>query len=66
MRIVLGFDGDKSKLTLSEKTSSLLAKTATGRELPYAQLVYVWANTAPVGHGHPESAHQARARWSSR
>jgi hypothetical protein len=49
VRIVLGFDGDKSKLTFKEKTSSLLAKTATGRDLPYAQLVYVWANTAPAG-----------------
>ena len=49
VRIVLGFDGDKSKLSLGEKSSALLAKTATGREFPYAQLVYVWANTAPVG-----------------
>lgn len=49
VRIVLGFDGDKSKLTFSEKTSSFVAKTATGRELPYAQLVYVWSNRAPVG-----------------
>jgi DUF3047 family protein len=49
VRIVLGFDGDKSKLTLGEKTKSLLAKSATGKELPYAQLIYVWANKYPVG-----------------
>jgi hypothetical protein len=49
VRITLGFDGDKGKLTLGEKASSLVAKQATGRELPYAQLVYVWANAAPVG-----------------
>ena len=48
-RVSLSFDGDKSKLTLKEKSSSFLAKSATGRDLPYAQLVYVWANTAPVG-----------------
>lgn len=48
-RITLGFDGDKSKHSFGEKTKSALAKTATGRELPYAQLVYVWANTYPVG-----------------
>lgn len=48
-RIVLGFEGDKSKLTLRERTASLLAKRATGRDLPYAQLIYVWANSAPVG-----------------
>ncbi|MCC6193655.1 MAG: DUF3047 domain-containing protein [Burkholderiales bacterium] len=49
VRITLGFDGDNGKLTFGEKTKSALAKTATGRELPYAQLVYVWANTYPVG-----------------
>lgn len=49
VRITLGFDGDKSKLTFNEKTKSALAKSATGRELPYAQLVYVWANNHPVG-----------------
>jgi hypothetical protein len=49
VRIVLGFDGDKSKLTLGEKTKSLLARSATGKELPYAQLIYVWANKYPVG-----------------
>ena len=49
VRIVLGFEGDKSKLTFGEKTKSLLAKSATGKELPYAQLIYVWANQYPVG-----------------
>jgi hypothetical protein len=49
VRITLGFDGDKAKLTLREKTASLIARRATGRDLPYAQLVYVWANTTPVG-----------------
>jgi Protein of unknown function (DUF3047) len=49
VRIVLGFDGDKSKLTFGEKTKSLLARSATGKDLPYAQLIYVWANNHPVG-----------------
>lgn len=49
VRIILNFDGDTGKLTLKEKTTSLLAKSATGRELPYAQLVYIWSNAAPVG-----------------
>jgi hypothetical protein len=49
VRVSLGFEGDRSKLTSSEKTKSSLAKTATGREIPYAQLVYVWANQYPVG-----------------
>ena len=49
VRIVLGFEGDKSKLTFGEKTKSFVAKSATGKELPYAQLIYVWANKYPVG-----------------
>ncbi len=49
MRIVLGFEGDRSKLTFGERTASLLAKSASGRDLPYAQLIYIWENKAPVG-----------------
>ncbi len=49
VRVILDFDGDAGKLTLREKASSVLAKTATGRELPYAQLIYIWSNRAPVG-----------------
>ena len=46
---MLGFDGDKSKLTFRERTASTLAKSGSGRELPYAELVYIWSNTKPVG-----------------
>ena len=49
VRIVLGFDGDKSKLTFSSERPRRSSKSATGKELPYAQLIYVWANKAPVG-----------------
>ena len=49
VRLVLGFDGDKSKLTFKEKTASMLAKSATGKDLPYAQLIYIWSNKEPVG-----------------
>jgi DUF3047 family protein len=56
-RIVLGFDGDKSKLGLKERTAASLARRATGRELPYAQLVYIWSTKMPVGTmiRHPHS-----------
>jgi hypothetical protein len=49
VRVSLGFDGDKSKLTLGEKTAAAISRNATGREFPYAQIVYVWANSGPVG-----------------
>ncbi len=48
-RIILGFEGDRSKLKFRERTASTLAKTASGRELPYAQLIYIWSTRAPVG-----------------
>jgi hypothetical protein len=56
-RIVLGFDGDKSKLGLRHRTASAFATKATGRELPYAQLAYIFSSDAPVGTviRHPHS-----------
>ena len=57
-RIVLGFDGDKSKLGFKDRTAAAVAKRSSGRELPYAQLVYIWSANAPVGtvihHPHSE------------
>ena len=61
VRLVLGFDGDKSKLTFKEKTASMLAKSATGKDLPYAQLIYIWSNKEPVGTV-IENTHTRRVR----
>ena len=49
VRIVLNFDGDRSKLSLREKASSAIARRISGRELPYAELMYIWSNREPVG-----------------
>jgi hypothetical protein len=49
VRIVLNFDGDRSQMSLADRASSALAKRVTGRELPYAELMYIWSNRAPVG-----------------
>jgi hypothetical protein len=48
-RIVIGFDGDRSKLGFRDKTASTLAAAASGRELPYAEIMYIWSNNKPVG-----------------
>lgn len=48
-RIMLEFDGDKSKLSFGDRTASRIASNLSGRELPYATLMYVWSNAAPVG-----------------
>jgi hypothetical protein len=49
VRIILNFDGDRSQMSLADRTSSALAKRVTGRELPYAELMYIWSNRVPVG-----------------
>ena len=49
VRIVLAFDGDHDKLSLMDTILFDTAKLLTGHELPYATLMYVWENQAPVG-----------------
>ena len=49
VRIVLEFEGDKSKLSLADKSTLSTAKFLSGRELPYATLMYIWSNKEPVG-----------------
>ena len=48
-RIVFAFEGDKSKLPNKDQAVLKLAKGLSGQELPYATLMYIWSNTAPVG-----------------
>jgi hypothetical protein len=48
-RIVFEFDGDRSKLGFADRTAASVAGQLAGRDLPYATLMYVWSNSAPVG-----------------
>jgi DUF3047 family protein len=48
-RIVIAFDGDRDKLSLADRTVSYLARKLTSRDLPYATLMYIFSDTAPVG-----------------
>ncbi len=48
-RIVLQFDGTKSRLPLKDRAYFVLGKQLSGQEPAYATLMYVWANRAPVG-----------------
>ena len=48
-RIVLVFDGDRSRFTPAESMMSELARTLTGEEMPYATLMYVWCNRRAPG-----------------
>ena len=49
VRIVLVFEGDRSKLSAKNAMLSELAHTMTGEPLPYATLMYVWCNTRAPG-----------------
>jgi hypothetical protein len=48
VRVMVGFDGDTSKLSLKDKIASSTAQTASGHPLPYALLMYIWGNKVPV------------------
>jgi hypothetical protein len=44
VRLVLAFDGDRSRMSQRDHMLSELARTLTGEEMPYATLMYVWSN----------------------
>lgn len=43
VRVVLAFDGDRTRWTPKNHRLSELSRLLTGEELPYASLVYVWS-----------------------
>ena len=48
-RLIFAFDGDKSKLGTLDQAALYISAKVYGREMPYATLMYIWANKAPVG-----------------
>ena len=48
LRIVLAFEGDKSALPLRERLFAERVRLLSGRDLPYASLMYIWGNQRPV------------------
>jgi hypothetical protein len=49
VRVMLAFEGDRSRLTPRDAMLSELMRTVTGEEMPYATLMYVWCNKRPAG-----------------
>jgi len=49
VRLVLAFDGDRSRLSPRTHRLSEITQLLTAEPLPFASLVYVWSNTEPVG-----------------
>jgi hypothetical protein len=49
VRVMLAFEGDRSRLSPRDAMLSELMRTLTGEEMPYATLMYVWCNKRPAG-----------------
>jgi hypothetical protein len=48
LRILVAFDGNKSKLPLKEKLTFEMASLISGQEMPYATVMYIWSGQHPV------------------
>jgi hypothetical protein len=48
-RVILAFEGDRSRLTAREAATAELVRALTGEEMPYATLMYVWCNERAPG-----------------
>jgi hypothetical protein len=48
LRILVAFDGDKTKLPVRDQMVFEMAKIVSGHDMPYASLMYVWAAKSPV------------------
>lgn len=49
LRVFVAFDGDKSTLSLKDQLMYEMARLTTGREMPYATLMYIWGGQRPEG-----------------
>lgn len=43
LRLLVAFDGNKSKLSLKEKLTFEMANLISGQEMPYATVMYIWS-----------------------
>jgi hypothetical protein len=49
VRVILAFEGDRSRFSARDAMLSELMRAVTGEEMPYATLMYVWCNKRPPG-----------------
>ena len=61
LRILVAFDGNKSKLSLKEKLNFEMANLISGQEMPYATLMYIWSGKTPI-NTILDSAHTSRLK----
>lgn len=61
LRVIVAFDGDVSTLPQEEQRRFSRAKKLSGRNMPFAMLMYIWENKSPVGSVIP-SAHTSQVK----
>ncbi|MBF6991041.1 DUF3047 domain-containing protein [Cupriavidus sp. IK-TO18] len=49
LRLFVAFDGDKGSLPLKDQLMYEMARLTTGREMPYATLMYIWGGKRAEG-----------------
>lgn len=49
VRVILAFEGDRSRLSARDQLLSDLVQSMTGERMPYATLMYVWCGKRPEG-----------------
>ena len=60
-RIIVAFHGDPEKLDFFDRAQMRLARALSGKAMPYATLVYIWAEQVPVETVVP-NRHTSRVR----
>jgi hypothetical protein len=48
VRVILAFEGDRSRFSARDAALAELVQTVTGEPMPYATLMYVWCNRRPA------------------
>jgi hypothetical protein len=48
VRVIVAFDGDRKKFDFEDRAVADMVKLFSGREMPYATLMYIWENRQPV------------------
>jgi hypothetical protein len=61
LRVMIAFDGDRSALPQAEQKRFRRARNLSGREPPYAMLMYIWSDQVPVESIIP-SAHTSQVK----
>lgn len=48
LRLMLAFDGDKTKLSFKDQMAFEMAHLISGHHMPYATMMYIWAGNSPL------------------